>query len=286
MTPRSTVTNAVYQASCPGSRTPDSEFNFNRAQGTQGAWSWDGASAITRFPDLGVHIAVIFLPDASCDEALFAVEAGQKLPSLGFKIDRRNFGYVEPEVSQFEDRFVSGFPLSKSGLAALKHGYKLILESNLGTLRVSLRGSSASFTQAYNNCMAIHSGDTVANSATDVALADVLKPLEGWWALNNVFNCADVDGDSRIFIGRIAWDNSGRPYISEGERFRVAFHEGNCVFTSAKQQGNKIKLESRCAQEDEKYSGVTRLKILSPNLLNIQIANWGGFSQLFRCPDE
>jgi hypothetical protein len=286
MNARSTVTNAVYQASCPGAGRTTSEFSFHRAQGTQGAWSWDGPRAITFFPSLDIKMGVLFLPDESCDEALFYIQANQKLPSLGFTIDGRSFGYVKPEFVEGQGTIDSVFSLSRSGLSALKRGYRLILDSNLGSLNVSLSGSSASFTQAYNNCMALHRGEKLAENAISVNLADVLIPLEGWWGLDDPLGCRDEDGQYRIFLGRLAWNDDGTPYISKNELFRIAFYEGNCVFTKAKQLGNKIQLDSLCDSEGEKYSGTTTIEVINPDTLSVNIANWGGFSTLFRCGPE
>ncbi|EIC19825.1 hypothetical protein [Thiorhodovibrio frisius] len=285
MNARSTVTNAVYQASCPGSRTTDSEFNFNRTQGTQGAWGWNGPAAITSFSTLGIKLGVTFLPGRSCDEALFFVEAKQKLPSLGFQIDGQEFGYVEPEFLEIDEGFSSIFALSKNGLAALKRGYQLRLESSLGVLNVSLQGSAASFNNAYNNCLASYQNEQTMSSGTEISLQEALQPLEAMWGLDSSEGCLDTDWKYRVFIGRHKWTDQGGMYIDKEKPPQLSFYEGYCEFGTARQQGNRINLESHCQQEEIEFDGITVIEIVNPNLINIQIPDWRGESTLHRCPD-
>lgn len=117
-------------------------------------WSTVGYSATTSF-DSGVEVAVMFLPDFGCHEAIFAVLGNSKIGAMRFTIDGRPFNLISPESGVASGVPYTGFVLSSAGLRSLKKGMRLYLETDEGNLSVSLAGSASAFNRAWRHCEAI-----------------------------------------------------------------------------------------------------------------------------------
>lgn len=116
-------------------------------------WSTDGLMASTSF-DTGVHVAVMFPQETGCHAALFAVLGNNRIDAMRFTIDGRPFNLVLPVKDRALGVPYSGFVLSKDGLRGLQRGARLFLETDEGSLSVSLSGSADAFTRAWSNCRA------------------------------------------------------------------------------------------------------------------------------------
>ena len=170
ITPASTLSNAVFDAVCPSllnrsNRTQSAApaappQPVITAEGGKGRWAWNDNLAITAFPDSGLGLGVLFAPDSSCNDAYFFIAGNDKVDQIGFLIDGRPYRSIAPQhlSSPGDARPIVGFPLSSQALSDLKHGGRLLVETNEGRLPVDLTGSAMAFNQAYGNCLRMQPG--------------------------------------------------------------------------------------------------------------------------------
>ena len=120
--------------------------------GSKGLWYWSGNIASTDFKN-GLSLRVVFAPDSGCNDAYFGLTGNDQITSLRFTIDASSYNGVSVEPIYVEDMPVVAFVLSDAAVYDLKHGNRLRIDTDEGSLFVSLSGSALAFNNAYRNCM-------------------------------------------------------------------------------------------------------------------------------------
>ncbi|QVL48307.1 MAG: hypothetical protein KFB96_22240 [Thiocapsa sp.] len=123
-------------------------------QGGKGAWNWNRNIASTEFNN-GISLRVIFASDADCNDAYFALAGNDQITSVRFIIDTNTYNGVDVEPFYVEGTPLVAFTLSDKAVYDLKHGNRLRIDTNVGSLMVDLSGSALAFNNAYRNCMQI-----------------------------------------------------------------------------------------------------------------------------------
>lgn len=126
------------------------ELNFS---GHKGLWYWKGLIAATDFKH-GISLNVLFLPQSGCNDALFMLKGNDQITRMTFTIDGHGYNGVAVEREYLDDGApVVGFVLSDAAVYDLKHGYRLVIDTNAGRLNTDLSGSALAFNNAYQNCL-------------------------------------------------------------------------------------------------------------------------------------
>lgn len=100
--------------------------------GGKGHWYWNGPIAATDF-NHGISLNVLFLPQTDCDDAMFVLEGNDQISWMKFTIDGQSYNGVAVEREYLDDgKPVVGFVLSDAAVYDLKHGYRLIINTNAG----------------------------------------------------------------------------------------------------------------------------------------------------------
>ena len=123
-------------------------------QGGKGAWNWNRNIASTDFNN-GISLRVLFASDADCNDAYFGLAGNDQITSVRFIIDSNTYNGVDVEPFYVEGTPLVAFNLSDNAVYDLKHGNRLRIDTNVGSLMVDLSGSALAFNNAYRNCMQI-----------------------------------------------------------------------------------------------------------------------------------
>ena len=147
---RTVAAGLLLAGALAGSLATAQELTFS---GGKGHWSWNGPIASTDF-NHGISLNVLFVPESGCNDALFVLKGNEQVRSLSFTIDGQGYHSVAVESEYLDDgQPVVGFVLSEAAVYDLKHGYRLIIDTNAGRLNTDLSGSALAFNNAYQNCL-------------------------------------------------------------------------------------------------------------------------------------